>query len=77
MDLDLAQILESMLEQGPLVGYLFYQNWRADKKVEGKDTEIARLNSEMREVQDRSFERLATIKRDGDTVLMAIKDAIK
>lgn len=59
------------------MGLLLYLMIDNRKRLDAKEVEINNLNKEFREMQERFFDRLATLKRDGETVLMAIKDAIK
>lgn len=76
-----------MLEQGPLVGYLFYQNWRADKKAEQqeikiselsekKDQEVSELNTELRKSMEgylgKTFETISS----NTNALVGLKDVI-
>lgn len=75
--MDLTELILDIAKQGPLVGLLLYLMIDNRKRLDAKEVEINNLNKEFREMQERFFDRLATLKRDGETVLMAIKDAIK
>jgi hypothetical protein len=75
--LDLSSIVSSIATQGPLVGFLFYLHVQNGKKLDTKDLEIAELNKELRENQEKSFDKLATISKDQNTVLSAINETFK
>lgn len=75
--MDLTALILDIAKQGPLVGILLYQLIRNQRLIDERDAAISALHKEMREIQDKSFERLAAIKRDGDAVLSALKDAFK
>lgn len=75
--MDLTELIMDIAKQGPLVGLLLYLMIRNNQLIDKRDTTINALNEKIHEIQDKSFERLAAIKRDSDAVLSAVKDAFK
>lgn len=75
--MDLTEIILDIAKQGPLVGLLLYLMVRNQRQLDERDGIIAALHKEMRELQDKSFERLASMKKDSEAVLTALKDAFK
>ena len=75
--LDLSSIVSSIATQGPLVGFLFYLHIQNGKKLDEKDMEIISLNKELREIQEKSFDKLATISKDSNAVLSAVNETFK
>jgi hypothetical protein len=75
--LDLTELILDIAKQGPLVGLLLYLMVRNQRQLDERDGIITNLHKEMRDIQDKSFERLASIKKDSDAILSALKDAFK
>jgi hypothetical protein len=75
--LDLTEIILDIAKQGPLVGLLLYLMVRNQSQLDKRDGIISNLHKEIHDLQERSFERLASIKKDSDAVLTALKDAFK
>lgn len=74
---DLApKLLESLLTQGPLVGYLFWQVWKSDKKIadleEAKDTLNKELNAKTELYLSKAYE-MATSSNEA---VKGLRDAI-
>jgi len=75
--LDLSSIVSSIVTQGPLVAYLFWRDVQNGKKIDTKEAEIVSLNKELREIQEKSFDKLATISKDSNAVLSAVNETFK
>lgn len=75
--LDLTEIIVEIGKQGPLVGLLLWLLVDNRKRLDAKETTIESLHKEMRGMQEQFFDRLAVIKKDSESVLIAIKEAFK
>lgn len=75
--LDLGAIVSSIAAQGPLVGFLFYLFVQNGKKLDSKDIEIADLNKELRENQEKYLNKSYELTTQTNTVLTAVKEAFK
>lgn len=75
--MDLTELILDIAKQGPLVGLLLYLMVDNRKKLENQESKIESLNKEIRDLHVQFFDRLAAMKKDSESVLMAIKDAIK
>lgn len=75
--IDLSSIVNSMVTQGPLVAFLFFLFIENRKAIKEKDDQISALNKELREIQDRSFDRVSGVVERYHTFASAIQGAIK
>lgn len=75
--MDLTQLILDIAKQGPLVGLLLYLMVQKQKKIDAKEVVIENLHKEIRDMQGKFFDRLETIKKDSESVLLAIKEALK
>lgn len=70
------KIVESMVAQGPLVAYLFYQNTKSEKKTKDQEEAIATLNAALREKQEiyltKTFETISS----NTAAINGLKDVI-
>lgn len=75
--MDLTALILDIAKQGPLVGLLLYLMVRNQKQIDAKEAVIENLHKEIRDMQNKFFDRVETLKKDSESVLIAIKDAIK
>lgn len=75
--MDLTELILDIAKQGPLVGLLLYLMIDNRKHLDAKEAIIESLHKEMRDMQNQFFDRLATMKKDSESVLTAIKEAFK
>lgn len=75
--MDLTEIIVDIAKQGPLVGLLLWLLVDNRKRLDAKEAIIETLHKEIRDMQNQFFDRLATMKKDSESVLTAIKEAFK
>lgn len=70
------KVLEGLLTQGPLVGYIAYEKWKTDKRLKERDDQIDELNASLLAKQELYLTKTFETISSNTAALNGLKDVI-